>query len=116
MSPVDAGRAQHLQVTVTSTQISSKHPLKLAAVLQSVKGRQLHYTQRGINHCPNTATCSTSDLIFLLLRELCLTPQDSPIPFTNSSPQVVAILTPAPRPSSSQAHPGAPTRALTPVL
>lgn len=66
VSPSDAGRAQHLQATVTSTQISSKHHLKSAAVLQLVKGtlRQLHGIQRGMNHCHNTATCSTCDLIF----------------------------------------------------
>lgn len=34
VSPLDAGRAQHLQATVTSTQISSKHGLKSAAVLR----------------------------------------------------------------------------------
>lgn len=72
MSPLDAGRAEHLQVTVTSTQMSPKHPVESAAVLQSVTGtlRQLQPIQRGMNHCHSTATSSTSHLNFAAQRAL----------------------------------------------
>jgi len=67
--PSDEGRAQHLQVTVFSTQILSKCHLKAGVVLELVKStlRHLQYIQRGIYIYHKTSTCGC---FFLLLRQL----------------------------------------------
>lgn len=61
VSPLDAGRGQHLQVTVTSTQTSTDL-IQAPAVLQLVKGTASAHPER--NLCHSTVTCPTFDLIF----------------------------------------------------